>query len=61
MNLFRFGTLIVLLLSASASAVLAAQAPNIVFVLADDLGYSDVGFNGQRFSSSLNTGITNLS
>jgi len=54
MNLFRFGTLIVLLLSASASAVLAAQAPNIVFVLADDLGYSDVGFNGQRFYETPN-------
>jgi hypothetical protein len=39
MNLFRFGTLIVLLFSASASAVLATQAPNIVFVLAAEDGF----------------------
>ncbi len=39
-----------MLFLATASTIVAAdQPPNIVFVLADDLGYSDVGFNGQRF------------
>ena len=49
MNLFHFRTYFVLLLASKSAVLAAAQPPNIVFVLADDLGYSDVGFNGQRF------------
>ena len=32
----------------------AADSPNIVFILADDLGYSDVCYNGQRFYETPN-------
>ncbi|MDH3524882.1 MAG: sulfatase [Acidobacteriota bacterium] len=48
-------SLIVLLtLSACTQAVSAPERPNVVLVLVDDLGYSDVGFNGATFYETPN-------
>ena len=35
-------------------SITAADKPNIVFILADDLGWSDVGFNGTKFYETPN-------
>ena len=37
-----------LLLSLLCASLLAESRPNIVFILADDLGYGEVGYNGQK-------------
>ncbi|MBR9912735.1 MAG: sulfatase-like hydrolase/transferase [Gammaproteobacteria bacterium] len=38
----------ILTLCSVASTAMAADRPNILFILADDLGYADVGFNGAK-------------
>ena len=49
-----FGTFLIASLAASASPLAAQSAPNFVFVLVDDLGWTDVGFMGSDFYETPN-------
>ena len=49
MDSIHLRAFVALLLSIPSAFIDAAPPPNIVLVLADDLGYSDAGFNGQHF------------
>lgn len=49
MNKFPLIDLSLLVLTLTASTVLAENKPNFVFILADDLGWSDVGYHGATF------------
>ena len=39
-------TVVFIALSALVSSHAAASKPNILFIVGDDMGYADVGFNG---------------
>lgn len=49
-----FRTVLSLLLSGLAAAAVRAETPNLVFILADDLGYTDLGCQGSGYYETPN-------
>ena len=49
-----FLLVLLLLLSAPAASVQAAPRPNIIFIMADDLGWTDIGCMGTRYYETPN-------
>ena len=46
--------LLILALSLSANVLSAAERPNIIFIVADDLGYAELGCYGQKIIETPN-------
>ncbi len=47
--MIRFLALILILIGFAASALIAADKPNFIFIMADDLGWQDVNYAGAEF------------
>jgi arylsulfatase A-like enzyme len=54
MSTYAFRVLALLLLILATASGRAAKRPNIIFIMADDLGWADVGYNGAKFYETPN-------
>ena len=51
----------VVLLLAVVSCSYSQQAPNVVFIIADDMGWNDIGYHGSELKTPVSLNLTSFS